>query len=79
MFGFLKKCFFTAMTFFGCNVLRCVLVNNHNCKIRSEIIDVSNNEPTFYPFSIEVNKLVEAATILMILMQNYVFLMLLKT
>ena len=56
MFGFLKKCFFNAMTFFGCNVLRCVSVNNHNCKIRSEIIDVSNNEPTFYPFSIEVNK-----------------------
>ena len=56
MFGFWKNCFFTAMTFFGCNVLKCVSKNNHDCKIRSEIIEVNNNEPAFYLFSIEVNK-----------------------
>ena len=56
MFGFLKKCFLTAMTFFSCNALKCVSINNQECKIRSKIIDVNSNEPTFYPYSIEVNK-----------------------
>ena len=56
MFGFLKKCFCTAMTFFSCNALKCVSMNNQECKIRSEIIDINSNEPLFYPYSIEVNK-----------------------
>ena len=29
---------------------------NQECKIRSEIIDINSNEPTFYPYSIKVNK-----------------------
>ena len=31
-------------------------MNNQECIIRTKIIDISNNEPTFYPFSINVNK-----------------------
>ena len=31
-------------------------MNNQECEIRSEIINVNNNEPVFYPFSIKVNK-----------------------
>ena len=31
-------------------------MNNQECKIRTKIIDVNNNEPVFYPFSIRVNK-----------------------
>ena len=31
-------------------------MNNQECKIRAKIIDVNNNEPVFYPFSIKVNK-----------------------
>ena len=54
MFEFIKKCFFTTMTFFGYNVLNvnsleCVSMNNQECKIRSEIINVSTNESMFYP------------------------------
>ena len=61
MFGFIKKVFFTAMTLFSSNVLNvnsleCVSVNNQECKIRSEIINVDTNEPMFYPYSIEINK-----------------------
>ena len=56
MFGFLKKRFFTAMTFFSCNALKYVSMNNQECKIRSKIIDMNSNEPLFYPYSIEVNK-----------------------
>ena len=44
MFRFIKKCFFTAMTFFNLsdvNSLECVLMNNHECKIRTEIINLT--------------------------------------
>ena len=49
------------MMFFGCNVLnvnplKCVSMNNQKCKIRPRTIDINNNEPLFYPYSIEVNK-----------------------
>ena len=54
--AFFEKVFFTEMTFFSCNALKCVSMNNQECKIRSEIIDINSNEPTFYPYSIEINK-----------------------
>ena len=38
------------------NSLECVSMNNQECKIRSEIINVSNNEAVFYPYSIRINK-----------------------
>ena len=61
MFGFIKKCFFTAMTFFSCSVLnvnslKCVSMNNQEFIIRSEIINVNTNEPMFYPYRITINK-----------------------
>ena len=61
MFGFIKKCFFTEMAFASCNVLNvnsleCVPMNNQECKIRSEIINVNTNKPVFYPYSIKMNK-----------------------
>ena len=66
------------MTFFSCSALACVSMNNQECKVRTKIIDINNNEPTFYPFSIKVNAVV-IVIISIIHMQNYVFLMLLKT
>ena len=61
MFGFVKQIFVSAMLFFGCNIssvnsLKCVSVNNQECKTRPEIININSNEPTFYPYSIKVNK-----------------------
>ena len=61
MFGFIKKCFFTAITFVSYNVLsvnslECVSVNNKECKITSEIINVNTNEPMFCSYSIKINK-----------------------
>ena len=59
------------MMFFGCNIsivdslnavpfntipLKCVSINNQECKIRPEIININSNEPLFYPYSIKVNK-----------------------
>ena len=59
MFGFIKKCFFTAMTFFNLsnvNSLECVSMNNQEGKIRTEIINLNTNEPMFYPYSIKINR-----------------------
>ena len=61
MFGFIKKCFFTAIIFCSSNVLNvnsleCVSMNNQEYKIRSEAINVNTNEPMFYPYSIKINK-----------------------
>ena len=55
LFGFIKKMIVTGMSDFSCNALTCVSMNNRECKIRSEIINTSNDEPSFYPYSIKVN------------------------
>ena len=52
--------FVVTMFFFSCNALnsiplKCVSMNNPECEIRSEIIDIKSNEPTFYLYSIKVN------------------------
>ena len=56
MFGFIKKFFFTAMAFVSCNALKCVSMSNQECKIRPAIINIGSNEPSFYPYSILLNK-----------------------
>ena len=61
MLGFIKKCFFTAITFINFNLsnvnsLECVSMNNEECKIRTEIINLNNNEPMFYPYIIKINR-----------------------
>ena len=61
MFGFIKKVFFTAITFFSFNVLsvnslECISMKNQKCKIRPEVINVNTNNTVFYPFSVKVNK-----------------------
>ena len=38
------------------NSLECISMNNQECKARPKIIDVNNNEPVFYPYSIKVSK-----------------------
>ena len=59
MFRFIKKAFAVITKFFNLtyvNSLECVSMNNQECKARMKIIDVNNNEPVFYPYSIKVNK-----------------------
>ena len=59
MWRFLKKSFIVITTFFSLsyvNSLKCISMNNQECKARPKIIDVNNNEPVFYPYSIKVNK-----------------------
>ena len=61
MFGFMKKVFVVAMTFFNfipsnVNSLECLSMKNQECRTRTKIININNNEPVFYTFSIKVNK-----------------------
>ena len=47
--------------YFGCNLssvdsLECVSISNQECKVRPEIVNVSSNEPVFFPFSIKTSK-----------------------
>ena len=36
--------------------LKCVSMNNQECKERPEIVNVNGDEPVFYPFSIKTSK-----------------------
>ena len=41
---------------FQASSLKCVSMNNQECKARLKIIDINANDPVFYPYSIKVNK-----------------------
>ena len=38
------------------NSLECISMKNPECKVRPEIVNISRNDPIFYPFSIMTNK-----------------------
>ena len=61
IFGFIKKVFIAAMTFFSFNILNinsleCVSMNNQEYKVRPKIINTNNNEPVFYLYSVKISK-----------------------
>ena len=84
MFGFIKKCFFTTMMFFGSNLsnvnlLKYISMNNQECKVRPEIVNVNSDEPVFFLLVLTQVNAVVVVIISIICMQKCVFLMLLKT
>ena len=61
MFRFMKRVFVSAIMLFGYNLssvnsLEYVSINNQECKVRQEIVNVNSKEPIFYPFSIRTSK-----------------------
>ena len=61
MFRFVKQIFVSAIMSFGynlsnVNLLECVSINNQECKVRLEIVNVNSNKPIFYPFSIKTSQ-----------------------
>ena len=76
---------FLAITFFSFNVLNvnsleCVSMKNQECKTRTKLIGINNNnEPVFYPFSIKVNKCGGGCNNINDTYANCVFQMLLNT
>ena len=60
MFKFIKQIFVLTLMLFGnlssVDSLECVSMNNQECKVTPEIVNINNNEPLFYPFSIKTSK-----------------------
>ena len=59
MFGFIKKYLFTGMMFFGYNLssvnpLKSVSMNNQECKVRPEIVNVNSHESVFFFFFLSI-------------------------
>ena len=58
MFRFVKQIFISTMMFFSSlsciNLLECISMKNHECKVRPGIVDVSSNNPIFYHFGIKI-------------------------
>ena len=44
------------MSFFSCNARKCVSMNNQECKIRPEILNINSNKPLFHPYIVNINK-----------------------
>ena len=53
-------------------------MSNQECKVRPTRVDISSNEPIFYPQSVVTNKAAVAAMILITNSLNYAPLMLLR-
>ena len=60
IFRFAKKVFFIGLTilstFTNVNSLSCISMNNQECKIRPQFVNVNGDEPVFFPFGIETSK-----------------------
>ena len=59
MFGFIKRMLIMVTRFVGLNIenpIKCVLTNNQDYKARPELLNINSNEPSFYSYSILVNK-----------------------
>ena len=53
MFRFIKKVFVVAMSFFSCNVLKFVSMNNQKYKVKPKIINININKLSFYPYNVK--------------------------
>ena len=62
MLGFIKKYFFIGLAFLtsvnslNAIPLSCTLMNNQECKVRSQIVNVNGDDTVFFPFSIKTSK-----------------------
>ena len=60
MLGFIQKYFFTGLAFLltlkGANLLSCISMNNQECRIRLQIVNINSKESIFFLFSIKTSK-----------------------
>ena len=60
MFGFVKKVLFTGLTilsnFTSINSLSCISMNNQECKVTPQTVNVNRDAPVFFPFSVKESK-----------------------
>ena len=60
MLRFIRRCFFTGLvllsTLTGINSLSCISMNNQECKVRPQIVNVNGDDPVFFPYSVKTSK-----------------------
>ena len=60
MLGFIKKCSVTGLIFLSgltsINSLSCISMNNQECKVRPQIVNVNGDDPMFFPYSVKTSK-----------------------
>ena len=60
MFEFIKKYFHTGLAFLSTlskvNLLSCISMNNQECKVRPQIVNVNSDDRVFFPFNIKTSK-----------------------
>ena len=60
MLGFIKKCFITGLAFLSTlasvKLSSSISMNNQECKVRPQIVNLNRDEPVFFPFSIKTSK-----------------------
>ena len=77
MLRFIKKIFITAMTFV--DSVACVLMSNQEYKVRPIMVTINNNEHSFYPYNVLVNKISDSCNDVNNRTLNNVLPILLKT
>ena len=60
MLGFIKRSFFTGLTFLSnltsVNSLSCISMNNQECNVRPQIVNVNRDDPVFFSSNIKTSK-----------------------
>ena len=58
IFSFVKKVFVLGLIILSniTNALEFISMNNQECKVRPEIVNINSDNPIFYPFSVKVNR-----------------------
>ena len=59
MFSFVKNVFVLGLTVLSSSItsaLKCISLNNQKCKVRPKIVNVSSNNPIFYPFNVKIDR-----------------------
>ena len=80
MFGFIKRCFFIRLAFLSVltslHLLSCISMNNQECRIRPQIVNVNSEEPVFSLLILKQVNAVVVVTISIIHIQNCALLIL---
>ena len=57
MFRLIKQCFYTVLAFLtSVNSVSCVSINNEECKVRPQTVNVSGDDPVVFPYSVKTSK-----------------------
>ena len=57
MFRFIKQCFFLLLAFLtSVNLLSCISLNNQECKVRPQLVNVNEDDPLLFLYNVKTSK-----------------------